>query len=106
MDNVIRQMANEARVAAQGAVSDMRDMLGQSRNPDLRLYNRLKGPDFEQIRAEQGDDGLMNYVHQMETARLKESGSGRQGFAGGSTPTPTPVPSAVPAPSALPPGLH
>lgn len=70
-NDLIRPMVDEVKTAARGAVDEMRGMLGQPKDPNLRIYQRLQPADFNNILAEHGQDGLMAYIKAMETLRMQ-----------------------------------
>lgn len=67
----IREVIERNKGAARRALDQTFRAMGHSTDPDVRLYNRLTPQDFEQIAAQQGEDGLLEYITEMERRRLE-----------------------------------
>lgn len=69
-----RVMVDDIKAGAKQAAAEMKQAMGQPTDPDLSLYNRLSQSDFEAIRAQHGDEGLLEYIQSMESKRLQGGG--------------------------------
>ena len=72
LKSVLRNSIDDMRDAARQGAQIVREMLGQSNDPDLRLYEKLTTSDFVEIGRLYGEDELRRYIRLMETRRLKE----------------------------------
>ena len=71
----LKPVVAAAKVAARRTADTLRQSLGLTADPDVRLYGRLQPDDFEEMRRRYGDDGTWEYIQEMERRRLK-GGSG------------------------------
>ena len=56
---------------AGGAFNRFDKVMGESTNPDVRLYNTLNADDFTFISNKYGVDDTADYIETMEKLRLK-----------------------------------
>ena len=66
----LKPVVAAAKVAARRTADTLRQSLGLTTDPDVRLYNRLQPDDFAEMRRRYGDQDLWGYIQTMEQRRL------------------------------------
>jgi len=66
-------MLNRLDKVAGGAFNRYDKVMGESTDPDVRLYNTLSKDDFVFISNKYGVDDTADYIETMEKLRLKRS---------------------------------
>lgn len=52
-------------------MKDLQDTFQVERDPAIRIYNKLKSPDFQALEKKYGQGQVADYIRSMESRRLR-----------------------------------
>jgi hypothetical protein len=75
MSGALGSSVNMLRTATKSALGRTRKIMGGSRSEDtqLKIYNKLKPENFNQLAELYGGEGVIRYIKHMEALRLNTS---------------------------------